>query len=106
MRDPRSTTSSWRAGRPIVQPRSAPAPAALAASLVELRAAVTSHAVARRDAGVPLERVLGEMTDLVERAELLERAPDGLAVLLAQVRRWSLCAYLDAPALRNAPLFY
>ena len=109
MREPRSTTTPRRPVRRAVDARStswdAPAPT-LAASLAHLHSAVARHVVGQRDAGVPLERVLTEVNDLVDRAELLEQAPDELGVLLAHVRRWSLDAYLDEPALQNAPLFY
>jgi hypothetical protein len=55
---------------------------------------------------VPVDRVLSEVSRLVEQAELLEGSPDELGVLMGQVRRWSLDAYFDEPEVRNAPLLY
>ncbi len=109
MRDPRSTTTPARPtfGAADVRParRGAAAPELLG-PLAQLRSAVTHHVCGRRADGVPLERVLAELSGLVERAELLEGSPDELGVLLGQVRRWSLDAYYDEPALQNAPRFY
>ena len=74
--------------------------------LATLRSTVTSHACLRRAEGVSAEGVLTEISALLCRAELAEGWPDELGVLTAQVRRWSLEAYLDDPALRNVPRFY
>ena len=105
MRYPRSTTRALRADRSTADGPTTHA-SALAESLAVLRAAVAGHVAARRTDGVPLERVLGEVSGLVARAELLEGSSDELGILLTQVRRWSLDAYFDEPELQNAPRFY
>jgi hypothetical protein len=84
-----------------------PAPAAgLDEPLGRLRAAVTELAGRRRAEGAALEDVVAEVDGLVARAEALAGSPDELGILLRQVRRWSLEAYLDEPALQNVPRFY
>ena len=111
MRDLYSTTTSPRqaeAGAAHARGYAAlraPAPE-FVHDVAQLRTAVVRHVRDRRGDGVPLDRVLVEMTALVEQAEGLAGSPDELGVLLGQVRRWSLDAYLDEPALQHVPRFY
>ncbi|HYF24431.1 MAG TPA: hypothetical protein VD931_01690 [Baekduia sp.] len=50
--------------------------------------------------------MLAETADLAEREVRLGDPSVEPGLLARQVRLWSLDAYLDEPALRNAPRFY
>ena len=72
----------------------------------QLRSTIRDHASGRRADGAPIERVLAETADLAEREVRLGDPSVEPGLLARQVRLWSLDAYLDEPALRNAPRFY
>jgi hypothetical protein len=74
---------------------------AIDALLDRVHVAVTAYVRARRDAGVPVERVLARVKGFVRAAAVRERWPGPTGPLTAQVVRWSLEA-LHLPAERPA----
>ena len=74
--------------------------------LGQLRSTVTAYVLARRTAGVPIERVVPEAKCLVREAESCEAWRDPSDVLLSQVVRWGIEAYYDDPSLQQVPRFY
>jgi hypothetical protein len=63
--------------------------------LGQLRSTVGRHVGERREAGLPVERVLSEMQGLVREASALEGWFDPADALVAQVVRWTIMAYYD-----------
>lgn len=88
----------------------APLPATEAADLdgvvARLHATVSAYVWERRAADIALDRVLREVRDLVHDAELLEGLPDELGVLMGQVVRWTIAAYVDDPEVGHVPDVY
>lgn len=79
-----------------------PRPSHLPAHVAALHGAIASLVHARRVRGAELDRVLAEVRELVQAAELAEPDADELGVLLGQVARWCVAAY-DGPAGADAP---
>lgn len=92
-----------RFGRPGAAAAHAPD---MVGQVARLRAVIAAYVAERRTAGAGLERVLPEVRDIVRDAELAEGWPDELGVLMAQVVRWTIEAYVDDPELRDVPRFY
>jgi hypothetical protein len=63
-----------------------------------VRVLVVSYVRWRRAAGAPVERVLPEIEGLVRQAAASEGWLDPAESLAAEVVRWSIEAYHDAPA--------
>ena len=74
----------------------APSPELLR-SLAHLRATVTRLARERRGAGVPVERVIPEVKQLVREAAAGEGSLHAGGTLAAQVVTWTISAYYDRP---------
>jgi hypothetical protein len=75
--------------------------------LGNLRSTVDGHVRERREAGLPVERVLREVKGLVREASVLEGWFDPAAAdtLMAQVVRWTIMAYYDEPERAHVPRF-
>jgi hypothetical protein len=74
--------------------------------LGQLRSTVGCYVRERREAGLPVERVLPEVKGLVREASALEGWCDPADTLMAQVVRWTVVAYYDEPELAHGPRFY
>ncbi len=72
----------------------------------QLQASVADYVGELRGAGVPVERTLEKVVDLVRDAEGGAWGADASDPLLTQVVRWSIEAYYDDPALRGVPRFF
>lgn len=72
----------------------------------ELRASVAEYVDELRGAGLPVERTLEKVVDLVRDAEGAAWRDDAADPLLTHVVRWSIEAYYDDPALRGVPRFF
>jgi len=74
--------------------------------LEKLHATVVQHVSARRDAGVPVERVLVEAKGLARRVSVRRKTVPTDDGVMTRVVGWTITAYFDDPALRNVPRFY
>jgi len=74
--------------------------------LETLHETVVQHVSARRDAGVPVERVLVEAKGLARRVNVRRKAVPTDDGVMTRVVGWTITAYFDDPALRNVPRFY
>jgi hypothetical protein len=74
--------------------------------LAHLRSTLTRYVSERRDAGIPVERVLPEVKALVREAATAEPWSDPADALMGQVVRWTITAYYDQPELDHVPRFY
>jgi hypothetical protein len=90
---------------PVATGAAAPAPppsAELVALLDRLRAAVGRYVGGRRRAGAPVERVLPEVKALAREAVGYAGWHDPAEALMRQVVGWTIAAFYDAPAPRQA----
>jgi hypothetical protein len=90
---------------PVATGAAAPAPppsAELVALLDRLRAAVGRYVGGRRRAGAPVERVLPEVKGLAREAVAYAGWHDPAEALMRQVVGWTIAAFYDAPAPRQA----
>jgi hypothetical protein len=90
---------------PLGDPVDAPSPE-LVRRLTHLRSTVSRYARERREAGVPVERVIPEVKGLVREAASGEGWVDPAETLMAEVVRWAITAYYDEPELAHVPRFY
>lgn len=74
--------------------------------LGHLRSAVDDHVRERREAGLPVERVLREVKGHVRDASALRGWFDPADSLMARAVRWTIMAYYDEPELAHVPRFY
>jgi hypothetical protein len=77
------------------EPGEAPSPE-LVRLLGHLRSTITRFVCKRREAGVPVERMVPEVKGLVREAASCEAWVDPGDTLVAQVVRWAITAYYDA----------
>jgi hypothetical protein len=74
--------------------------------LGHLRSTLGRYVRQRREAGLPVERVLPEVKGLVREASALAGWFDPADTLMAQVVRWTITAYYGDPELAHVPRFY
>ena len=71
-----------------------------------LRASVSAFVGELRGAGVPVERTIEKVIDLVRDADGTIQSADAADPLLTDVVRIGIEAYYDDPALRGVPRFF
>jgi hypothetical protein len=71
----------------------APASPTLARLLDQLRRAVSRYVASRREAGVPVERILPEVKAMVREASAYEQWFDADEALMGEVMGWATTAY-------------
>jgi hypothetical protein len=71
-----------------------------------LRASVADYVGALRTGGVPVERTLEQVQEIVREVEAGEGWADATDALMSHVMRLSIEAYYDDPALRGVPRFF
>jgi hypothetical protein len=80
-----------------LQPAHATRSPALAGLLGQLRATLARYVGERRDAGLPVERVVPEVTALVRQATACEGWHDSAGALMTRVVGWTVAVYHDRP---------
>jgi hypothetical protein len=92
---------------PLADPEVLDAPSAeLVRRLAHLRSTIDRYVRERREAGLSVERVVGEVRCLVRETESCEAWRDPADTLMAQAVRWTIEAYYDDPELAHVPRFY